>query len=581
MRALLSLILVLPGMTFSQSYPMVPGLVVDDSTGTPVPYAKIYNKTLDKGTISNDDGYFELPCSGRGDTIVSSHLGYQALKSYVSAGAKQIELRLTLSPRLIEGIVITASDNSWMYDLLTDCRKNAKNTRRKGKAYYELTTSRDNEQVELVEGFYNLQTDGYDIADLQIKTGRLAIKPHDNTLFVSMESSNAMIRQELLQKVPYYPISPLQLSRRRMRNTFYLSLDRKYLSPEADSIYILKCEPKNDRGEEYAGLIWVNKTQNAISRVEFVCEDCKRHPFLPLFSSDSIVKVDFQLQKTYLTEKGSASFSFVNLDYDIKYRSRRNEIRDDTFSVHTHALLYAYDYERRFFIPRFDFGPLSRSDYRKINAIPYNEFFWNHHDEYSLNDRKGLNDRFFRSPENLTNLNLFDKGSHLGRGLFERPYLPWSKERIQILATVEDTLTDPLAAGLTSDKYQLEVKVFMDVNTYGDSTDLVSCTLFAPHESFYHLPINKVSNCFVNIFFDLCEMERQRLETEVLALLENPEKIPGHIQKFQAQFKNKKDYWLKEMNTGKNKKAVLRYNGKVFDALKIDNVGIFKPYEEE
>ncbi|MEM7038860.1 MAG: hypothetical protein AAF570_17900, partial [Bacteroidota bacterium] len=227
------------------------------------------------------------------------------------------------------------------------------------------------------------------------------------------------------------------------------------------------------------------------------------------------------------------------------------------------------------------FGPLARNDYRKINAIPYNHFFWNYNDEYSLNDRKGLNDKFYDIPQTLTNQNVFEAQSHMGRGLFERPYLAWSKERVGILKTIEDTVAKHNNMTTTSEKYNLEVKIFLDYNTYGDSTNMVTHTVFAPHESFYYLPVDKVTNCFVNIFFDLCEMERLRLEAGVMELIDTPNKIPAHVRTFQTQFKNKKANWIKEMNTGENKKAVIRYNKQVKAALKIDNMSLFKPYTEE
>lgn len=581
LRGFLLLLLLAPMGMQGQSVRKISGITRDDSSEVAIPFANVYNKSLGKGTISNDEGYFELPYRGPGDSIVVSHLGYRPLRTVVPPNADRLELRLVESPYLIEDVVITAVDDPYLYELLAECRDEAVPDAREGKAYYELTTFKEREQVELVEGYYNIETQGYDIADLDIKTGRLAIKPLDNTLFVSLESSNAVLKQKLLQKVPYYPISPLQLSKRRMRKRFYLALDRKYLSPESDSIYILECAPKQNLGQDYAGLIWVNKTQKRISRLELECKDCKRHPFLPLFPSDSIEQVNIQFQKTYQQTEGNANFNYVNLDYDIRYRSRRNELREDTFTVHTHALLYAYDYQQRFFIPEFDFGPLAYSDYRKINAIPYNYFFWNYHDEYSLNDRKGVNERFFRSRQSLTNENLFQASRELGKGMFETPYLDWSRDRVFILQSVEDTLSDPASVPFNSETYHLEFKIFLDYNAYGDSTNLVSRTLFAPHESYFYQEIDMLTHCFVNILFDLCEIERQRLEEEVKALLDTPEQIPAHVKQFQIQFQNKKRHWLKEMDIGNNKTAVLRYNKQVRKALKIDNVDMYKPYEEE
>ncbi|MBL0007556.1 MAG: hypothetical protein IPP25_10380 [Saprospiraceae bacterium] len=147
------------------------------------------------------------------------------------------------------------------------------------KAYYELKTFRDEQQIELVEGYYNAAISGYELSGLTLKAGRLAMQPYDNRFFASMESSTAITAMKLLSNNSNFPDSPLELSKKEMRKNFDLSLDKKYVDDNADSIYVISYEPVDTAGMFFKGTVWINKTNNTILKITLNCHHCKKYPF--------------------------------------------------------------------------------------------------------------------------------------------------------------------------------------------------------------------------------------------------------------------------------------------------------------
>lgn len=145
---------------FGQSV-SIEGRVLNKKTKAPIPYANVYNKTLDKGTITNTDGYFRIQTNSETDTVRISFVGF---KDQVIDLGGQINFRTILLEEnvlLLGEVTITPQDNSYLFDLLKACRKSASNTEKASKAYFELKSTIDDNQVELVEGYYNVDVTGY------------------------------------------------------------------------------------------------------------------------------------------------------------------------------------------------------------------------------------------------------------------------------------------------------------------------------------------------------------------------------------------------------------------------------------
>ena len=242
----------------------IEGRVINATTKEPVSFANVYNKTLQKGTITNDDGYFRIVISGPRDSIVIIFIGYET--QFVKLAGQQdfYTIYLEESTQLLREIVVTPNDNLYLFDLLVKCKSKASSFQADAKAYYELKTFRDEQQIELVEGYYNAAIAGYELSGLTLKAGRLAMQPYDNRFFASMESSTAITAMKLLSNNSNFPDSPLELSRKEMRKNFDLSLEKKYVDGNADSIYVITYEPTDTTGLFFNGTVWVNKTKNTI-----------------------------------------------------------------------------------------------------------------------------------------------------------------------------------------------------------------------------------------------------------------------------------------------------------------------------
>ena len=117
------------------------------------------------------------------------------------------------------------------------------------------------------------------------------------------------------------------------------------------------------------------------------------------------------------------------------------------------------------------------------------------------------------------------------------------------------------------------------MNTYQDSTDVLSALIFDPLESYYYLPIDQKTHCFVNIFLDLCEIERQKLTAQISKA--KPFEIPTLYRKFEEELQEKKAFWLKELQRGENQAGMIKWNEIIKADLGIDNIAHFDPYSKE
>jgi len=557
----------------------IEGRVINATTKEPVSFANVYNKTLQKGTITNDDGYFRIVISGPRDSIVIIFIGYET--QFVKLAGQQdfYTIYLEESTQLLREIVVTPNDNLYLFDLLVKCKSKASSFQADAKAYYELKTFRDEQQIELVEGYYNAAIAGYELSGLTLKAGRLAMQPYDNRFFASMESSTAITAMKLLSNNSNFPDSPLELSRKEMRKNFDLSLEKKYVDGNADSIYVITYEPTDTTGLFFNGTVWVNKTKNTILKITLTCHHCKKYPFQPIFPGDTISNVSFAITKTFTTDQGHTIFNHIDFTYIIDYRSRVGEAYAQSYSIKSNAILYAYDFRNTFLIPTFNVTDGAYSDYRKINAMPYNDFFWRNHDEYRLKDGDNSNELFFHDTYSFTNKTIFKSNPLMKSKLFQHPYIIWSEDRVFFKDIAVDTSAASPSADVMADKYNLGVKLFVDINTYQDSTSIFSATIFDPYVSFYHLPIDNKTHCFINMYFDLCEIERRKLESELKSSMKDVEQFDKIYHGLETRFQLKNSQYLKEMDRGTNEPEMKKWNDYIYQELGINNVAIFKPFQ--
>ena len=583
------------GFALGQQDGIIEGKVLGATAKDAIPFANVYNKTLKRGTITNADGYFRVEYATLQDTFVVSQVGYLKGMFVISAGQSFYTVELEENARELEEVIIGTDQYSFLFEYLNECRKNASTGSANAKAYYELKSYCGAQQLELVEGYYNMQLSGYEIKDLSLKSARLALQPYEDRLYTSQAGSRAIAMLKMTGPNDFFPSTPLDLSRKDAKRIFNLAVEQRYRDEKNDSIYVISYWPKKEEGKAFEGEIWMNKTRFRVEKMTMNCSKCTVHPFLPLFPDDSVLNVALNITKTFVPVNGKMVFQHVDFSYSTDYKSRVGRTDEFHYSVKTAAVLYAYDFERLFDVPKFDFIE-NVSDYRKINAFPYNSFFWENNSEYRLNDENNANERFFLDSNSTTNITFF-KSRNKGeitpagewkrseqqlskRGYFEHPYIQWSTNRIFLKEMTADTAAQAKLGAVNSLQYNLEVQTFFDVNEYNDSVNVLTATVFDPFTTYYYLPIDKYANCFINMYFDWCEIQRRNWEAS---------RKPGwdvveckqSYDLFLTQLSKQKALFLKETDRGTNRKAMEKWNSCIVNAIGIDNIALFKLYEEE
>ncbi|MBP6680443.1 MAG: carboxypeptidase-like regulatory domain-containing protein, partial [Saprospiraceae bacterium] len=122
---ILFLLALLPSFSWGQSTREIEGRILNATTKEPVSYANVYNKTLQKGTITNDDGYFRVVTSNTRDSIMIIFIGYETQIVKLSSQQDFYTIYMEESTQLLREIVVTPNDNLYLFDLLVKCRSKA------------------------------------------------------------------------------------------------------------------------------------------------------------------------------------------------------------------------------------------------------------------------------------------------------------------------------------------------------------------------------------------------------------------------------------------------------------------------
>lgn len=549
----------------------IEGQVLDQKNGEPIPYANVYNKSADRGVITDLEGYFKVAAQSSSDSIVVSFIGYQSyLLRPDKAPEHSYEVRLQESAQTLSEIVVKPKDDDFLYELLNACNQRRSELHSAARMAYDLKSFVGNKQVELVEGFYNGHIKGYDLQKLDFKTGRIALQPSHRRFFISTESSRAIVMFKLFSENDYFPINPLSLNKHRLKKTFYLELHQKYVDEKQDSVYVIDYLPKGLEGYAFKGRIWVNRSRNNYIKITLECANALKHPFLPLFPDDAIRTVHLNITRSFEEIDGEAYFKHIDFNYLINYQFGGGQ----NYNISTNAVLYAYSWNKLFLLPKFTFVDEEISDYRKINAIPYNSFFWKNNHELKLSDQRNRNELFFNDIQSVTNKKLFSDNAYLGRSLLEHPYIIWSADRMSFRSQFqEDEKKNP---SFLETPYVLSVKLFMDINFIKDSIQISTATIFDPYESYYHLPVNDTVLCFVNTYFDLVEIERRALEQEIGQSDKSIPRLEALYEARLAKIEELSKRYFKEVKRGLHRRALKEWNYYVFKKLGIDNMLFFK-----
>lgn len=562
------------------------GYIFDQTSKEPIPFAKIENKTTKSASISSFEGYFEIEYYSLDDTLIISHFDYKTQLLKASQLNDTFLIFLDRNYTEIDEVIVKPTDNTYLYHLINSFSRQMNVKEKESKAYFVLKSYLDSSQIELVEAYYNAEIKGYDISDLKIKTGRIAVKPtNQNRIFANFSSSKAICELTTLGENDYFPNSPFELNYKKLRKSYNLDLISSYVNEDKDSICVIYFYPKAGLIDFFKGRVWLNISKNTIDKLELESEDSGKHPFLPLFPIDSIQNVKMYISKTFNNITGSIVLDQINFNYSFDYLSRSDREEKAKYTIQSKALVYFYDYSNVFVLPSFRF-PENINDYRKVQALPYLADFWSSNSELKMNDQANETNSFYNDKNTITNQNLFDlklfsknqdTTNRQKTDFYESKYIHWSKNRVLLKELEIDTLSEKLSS-INALNYRISVQVYSDYINSLDSSYVLTETILDPYFTFYYLPVNKYTNCFVNLFFDLTEIERRNFVNETKVKNLTQVEYLKKRKKFDEQLELKQALFLKEVERGTNRKAMEKWNQIVFSELQIDNISLFELY---
>ena len=550
-----------------------------------IPYISIKNTSLKQGTVSNDEGYFQLPIFNENDSIVIASFEYETVRFKVENPTTFFLIYLEPKTKKLDAVTVRPQNQDPLIKLLLSLKNTPQTITQTAKSYFYLRTYQDTNQIELIEGYYNLTYKGYDITDINLKAGRLGLTAINDRYFSSHNSVKAIVEMKLLQESDLFMFTPLTINRKKIGEQFHLQLHDRFADENGDSIARIRYSPKFEDSENFSGTIWLNESKRTAMKIVMECENCKKHPFKPIFPlTDSIANINLSITKTFQDQHGQSTFEHVDLAYSLDYFSRKNTDHARNYSVSSNAVLFVYDAKHPFVLPYFDIDA-DLSDYLKINAYTYNPFFWDTKNEFSMNQQEIENQRYFSSPTTLTNSDFFKtfnndtlRNSNLIRkkGISESQFIHWSPDRIVWRDLRKDSLSLNATSAIIANRYNLEVQFYFDWNNYQDSVNVLTDVIFDPYKSYYHLPIDAYTTCFINMYFDLCEIQRRALQKKFNEL--NKTNVSAYFDcfyAFQISAEKERQRFLLDLDRGTNERNLLKWNRYIYDQLNINNVQIF------
>lgn len=533
--------------------------IIDESNREALPYVVVSDLRTKYTTYSDALGMVSIPNVQAGDSIMFFSIGYQKKYIVFQPQTRYSEIAMTPVAYDLKELVIRAND-TFLYDLIEKAQRNAPKETTAAKTYFQLETKVNEQQVELVECYYNGTFEGNDVDKLDLKNGRIALLPFDERMYTSTEGSKSIYLHKLFSKNSYFPDSPLELRGKKLKQRYRLEYAGEYLNEAKEKVCVIDFFPKKNQDQSFEGKIWMLEKTGALVRVEFRAMNTKTFPFAPIGAADSLCDVNLFITKNFDQDQGKTRLRSIDFSYHLEYLTNLG----DRKQLETSALLVPYDYQHLFTLPQFSFSTGTYEDYVKIQAVPYNEIFWNNNQEFVIEATRQRVASFIENPAVLTNQTGFRTELYRSKDLLERGYVFWNDTTDIRFKTISiDTakyaryqLLPPV------ERYHIEVQLYMDVNTIDGQLETLTATIYDPFQSYYYFPITEEANAFINLYFDLVEMHRRRLET-LIAISKTETELLQYHSEVKRELSIASTKFFREVDRGTNPSQMENWRKKI------------------
>jgi hypothetical protein len=575
----------------TQAQTTINAIVKSSLSNEPLPYCNISVKSSSIGTITNFDGYFVLKTISSRDSVFISYLGYETLGGTAAEFANVNEIYLNPASYKLSEVTIVAEDE-YLYFIVNECRKKLLNSNKNlsSKMYFALETKASGQAAEFVECYYNASFKGPHFIEMLLKNGRIALSSVDNRLFRNIETSKAIRRLNLTEHTSLFPALPLQFKKSALRENFNL-----FYGFTSDEIVCVYFNPKLPSAGLFSGEMWINtKTMNLL-KIVLNSEHSEIHPFESI-TGDRIDNVSMNIVINFSTLY-SATPELIVFNYDMDYHSGSG-LNFNSFqqvpkivAINCKTVIYCYDYNKPFLLPFFEYDT-EISDYAKISVIPFNQKFWDNNNAmiltknqkktigildntgYQWNFREGNVGKDFLLESRIT-----ENGDTLA---YCGQYAFWKEGTRAMInkAMPQNKTFEEFDLNYLSMKSlcNFSVQILLDADIYNDSLFCRSYTVFDEANSYFHLPVEDYSNPFLNIYFDIYEVERRKMQQYLDSNNVSVAEVRKIYESASSEAESMSFKFVTETNYGENASKMKKWNQYVYDELNINNFVIFDKY---
>lgn len=540
------------------------GVVIDSETKIPIPYAYVYTNSSTCGTVTNESGYYELNCPAT-DSIVISHLGYRTLKIPFQNNQEGLTMSLVEDPYIAASITIVA-DDSYLYELIEKAKKSLKteNDRCISKAYFYVNSSYNDQPIESTESFYNATFSNTGIERLTFKNGQSYLAmTEDNGYYINLDLSRAMMEINLTKNMRVFPYNPFQLSKRKLKKKYVLSLDHKTKAHTK-----IEFTPRKASSKYFSGSITIDNENFAVLEVMLNNKGAKSDVFKGI--GDTYIKaIDYSIKYSYYKDDRSTTLNNILLSYQANIANSQGS----NYGVKTESFVHLYDRYSPFIAPYINY-PAKVEDYR-LFTLPPDTVIWA--ELVRQNGVKLSLDQINKRNMVIAHGNNFNNIFYQGNPLFARNYQHWSADNRLLIKTSKPSV--PFGGvfnnNFLSDELNIKTILYLDIipSEYGFVFE--TSAILDVYNSFNYLENTPEVLAYVNIYFDLVEMYRRELENKLNKGLKTKKELENLYADIKSRMEKDQYEYMRAAFVGKNLMELSKWNYRVKEALGIDNMKLF------
>jgi hypothetical protein len=544
----------------------ITGRVVDAVSGAPLPYCTVARIGHAQGTITNEEGIYQLSLAQPQDSVRFSYIGYHPHTRPLNAALDGLDIRL--APMAVQLAEATIRPDATLYDRVV--RANRWIRRAPGvrsKLFFAVDTYCEGLPVEMIHAYFNASMIGGKLINLGLKNGRIGIASHGGRFFVNYNTTKAFALMDMTADESPFPTSPFKHTvPRLLRKGFIVELVS--LAATADGVDHLRIVPRHNNTRAFSADLWLAHDGDAVHGLELHCDACPQHPFRLLFDHGRLDTVDLRIRQSWNT--GPTPFPEVmQLDYRMVYTSPGT-----TDSFTSRAVMHAFDPTSTFTLPYFRY-PEEVPDYRKIGWLPADTLFWQRTQAPLPSARQQQDMAFLR-------MNDLNAGAWYGeldnaRNFFRPPYAVWSADRRIRMSDLATAARDPLVGtgpDIKPRMSELVAQIYLDVDTIDGQLIHRSFTVADGYRTMVPREREPWTDCFHNIWLDLCEIQRRKMEAQLArpgTTLARAQALHIHYTKVLDRLGRR---LLQETGNGTLCEPLYHWNAVVKEALGIDNIAL-------